>query len=90
MTRSEALSLSKVYYIPLPEDVYGSVRQRRNGGYMIAINSTQSAEAQAETLEHELSHIRLGHFQSGKGISTIEAEADALSHQERHNGRPIE
>lgn len=80
MTRSEALSLARVCYAPLPETINGAVRLRDDGRYLIVISSSISAEAQEEALEHELSHIRLDHFQSEGDIGTIEAEAEALSH----------
>lgn len=79
MTKEIALSLSQIYYLPFPDDIYGMVHPRRDGGYTIAINSNLPPEEQERALEHELAHIRLDHFNSDKSIRTIEAEADKLA-----------
>ena len=88
MTRAEALGLASVHYLPLPDSIHGATR-RAAGGYLIAINSTMSAEAQAQTLEHELAHIRLDHFNSEASIEKIEAEAEALVNTEIKKRRPV-
>lgn len=79
MTRSEALSIARVYYAPLPETINGAVHLRDDGRYTIVISSNISAEAQEEALEHELRHIRMDHFHSEKDIRTIEAEAEKIA-----------
>ena len=75
MTRTEAMQLSKVHYIPLPDGIRGAAKPTAEG-YIIAINSTMPEQAQREALEHELKHIMLGHFSDNRSIREIEAEAE--------------
>lgn len=75
------MNRTDIHYVPLPEDIRGAVKQRKDGGYIIAINSNLSADDQAKALVHELSHIAADHFNREADIQTIEAEAEALSNQ---------
>jgi len=79
ITRSEAIALSKIHFIPMPSDVYGVTAPTRSGRYVIAINSAMPPADQARTLEHELAHIMLDHFDDPRDIRTVEHEADELA-----------
>ena len=77
MTREEALNKARIRYLPLPDDIRGMAKWS-SGGYLVVINSNLSADEQAKTIEHELNHIRLNHFDSDADIMTLEAEADNI------------
>ena len=82
ITRAEALRLSHIHYISLPDGIRGAVKQIKGGRYLIAIDSSMSADEQARTLEHELAHIRLNHFHSELDIQAVEAQAEKLTREE--------
>ena len=66
-----------IYYLPFPDTVNGAVHLRPDGSYIIGINENLDADARAAVLDHELEHIRQGHFFTDKPLREIEAEADA-------------
>lgn len=87
ISRAAALNASTVYFRrDLPTDAGGAIHPNRQlTRFMILINATRPAADQARTLEHELAHIRLGHFdpeQAHKPVMTKEAEADQLADKE--------
>jgi len=49
-----------------------------DGTYDIYVNARLSESEQQKAIEHELRHIRLGHFRSDAPIEQKEAEADGL------------
>lgn len=69
INRDDALRAATVLYRPLPDDLYGTTRKRDGGGYVVTINSRKPAAKQAETLTHELAHIRLGHLDDNPGTT---------------------
>ena len=50
--------------VPLPFSVRGVTMPDENGDYNIYINALLGEPAQKRAYEHELQHIRLGHFDS--------------------------
>ena len=79
-TRSAAVAMSTVYAVELPSTV-GGLTAATADGFIIAINSTLPAERQRFALEHELAHIRLGHYTNGceADLQDMEREADELA-----------
>ena len=69
ISRDDALRATTLLYRPLPDDLYGTTRKRDGGGYVVTINSRKPAAKQAETLTHELAHIRLGHLDDNPGTT---------------------
>ena len=67
--------------IPLPVKVEGVTLPNDDGSYDIYINARLSPAMQQETLEHELRHIRRGHFETDMPVSRMErqAEGEALN-----------
>lgn len=51
-----------IHELQLPMTVHASTLPDNNGDYTIIINSLLSAETKRETLQHELVHIKKGHF----------------------------
>ena len=78
MNRAEAENLSKVMYIDLPDSIEGIV-SKDESGYIVLINSKHPTDRQRFTLEHELAHIYLGHFENKQSIEDIESEADRIA-----------
>ena len=76
MTRVEALHHSRVQRMELPRVCRGFTTEIKPGRYLIVLNERNSAAEDQRTLEHELAHVRLGHFDSGLSIQECEAEAD--------------
>ena len=65
-----------VRLIPLPPKVEGVTLPNDDGSFDIYINSRLSPARQQETLEHELRHIRHGHFYLDMPIDRMERQAD--------------
>lgn len=68
-----------IYFRELPfTDVRGLTHKIKDGSYTVLINTNKALSAQqiVNTIRHEMRHIRLNHFESGKSLSEIEAEAD--------------
>ena len=65
-----------VRLIPLPVKVEGVTLPNDDGSYDIYINSQLSPSMQQATLEHELRHIRRGHFEADMPVSRMERQAD--------------
>lgn len=61
-------------------DVRGCVHKTLSGNYNVLINTnSQFSDGQiADAIRHEMNHIRLNHFESGKPLSDVETEADAF------------
>ena len=55
----------------------------------VYVNALLSEAEQQRALEHELRHIRLGHFYSDEPLSQKEAEADGLAPASAPALRPI-
>lgn len=71
-------------FLQFPEVIQGEVfgaTQYKGDHYTVTIDSSQSEEIQRQTLKHELSHIKLGHFESDMDIRAVEAEADLYADQ---------
>lgn len=66
----------KFIEVDFPEGIYGATIQQANG-YTIALCSGLSATMRAETIAHELEHIRQGDFQRGDPVTMIEQERTA-------------
>lgn len=71
------------YYIrrlPFPNrSVHAATYPNDDGTFDIYINTLLSESEQQRALEHELRHIRLGHFYSDAPLAEREAEADGLT-----------
>ena len=82
ISRADALAAATIYHRELPASVHGVTAANRNGTrFMIVLNTLNSTADEAFALEHELAHIRLGHFAPDdlRTIEQVEAEADALA-----------
>lgn len=82
------------YYIrrvPFPNrSVHAATYPNDDGTFDIYVNALLSESEQQRALEHELRHIRLGHFYSDASLAEKEAEADGLSPQQpQQNLRPV-
>lgn len=65
----------------LPEDVHG-FSCIRDGGYLLVVNSLDSAQRQRLSTGHELAHIILGHLDGIRKrdpVEVLEAEAHAAA-----------
>ena len=71
------------YYIrrvPFPNrSVRAATFPNDDGSFDIYLNTLLTEAEQQRALEHELRHIRLGHFYSDKPLTEKEAEADGLA-----------
>lgn len=65
-----------VRLVSLPIRVEGVTLPNDDGSFDIYINSRLSPSRQQETLEHELRHIRHGHFYLDMDIGRMERQAD--------------
>ena len=68
-----------LFFAELPfTDVRGCVR-KSSKGYSVLINTNEgiSREEMANTIRHEMNHIRLNHFDSDKSLQEIEREANS-------------
>lgn len=61
-----------VRYVELPLAVNGLTVLDADGFYNIYINAAHTREKQAQTLRHELRHVRRGDFFSRKPIEELE------------------
>ena len=70
-----------VRLIPLPVKVEGVTLPNDDGSFDIYINARLSPARRQETLEHELRHIRRGHFEADMPVARMErqAEGEALN-----------
>lgn len=66
--------------VDMPAGVRGFTVLDYAGDYNVYINTRQSYEIQKSALEHEINHIKLGHFNSSKSIDDIEFEANQPRH----------
>ena len=62
--------------VSLPPKVEGVTVPNDDGSFDVYINSRLSPALQQETLEHELRHIRRGHFEAELPVSRMERQAD--------------
>lgn len=60
--------------VALDPRVRGFIRPDCNGDYNIYINSCLCLEAQRDTLQHELEHIRRRHVYSERPVEELEKE----------------
>ncbi len=82
------------YYIrrvPFPNrSVHAATYPNDDGTFDIYVNALLSEAEQQRALEHELRHIRLGHFYSDASLAEKEAEADGLTPpQPQQKLRPV-
>lgn len=81
------------YYIrrvPFPNrSVHAATYPNDDGTFDIYVNALLSESEQQRALEHELRHIRLGHFYSDAPLAEKEAEADGLTPQQQQKLRPV-
>jgi len=59
-------------YISLPPTIKGLTVQDESGNYNIYVNSRLSHEANQQTLQHELKHIKNNDFQKLMHVKDIE------------------
>jgi hypothetical protein len=79
-----------VRYIPFPNtSVQAATFPNDDGTFDIYVNTLLSGEAQRRALNHELEHIRLGHFYSEDDIRVKEAQADGISEPVRGRRIPL-
>ena len=83
-SRETALAVSTIFYVEMPEAVNGiTTPDAEHDDFVIAINARLDDLGRRIALEHELSHIRLGHFYDRtKSDDTKEREADELAEME--------
>ena len=62
--------------IELPAGVSAMTVVDENGDYNIYINASLTREAADRALQHEMNHIRRGHFESEKSVAECEREAE--------------
>lgn len=60
-----------------------------DGTFDIYVNTLLSESEQQRALEHELRHIRLGHFYSDAPLAEKEAEADGVTPAPTPQTRPV-
>ena len=65
-----------IHFVNFPDDIYGACRKTKHG-FIIAINKGMTYEQTVKTIRHEMTHIRLNHFDSDRPLEEIENEADA-------------
>ena len=65
-----------IRYIELPPNVRAFTCLDDNGDFNIYANSRLSYELIQVALNHEVTHIKCGHFHSNMSIRAIEREAD--------------
>lgn len=74
-----------LFYVNFPAGcegtIYGMTGKCWDGGYIIAIDSSQDERTQENALKHELSHILLNHFESKRALEEVEREADEHAQQ---------
>lgn len=69
-----------VRYLAFPNtSVKAATYPNDDGSYDIYVNTLLSPAQQEKALQHELEHIRLGHFYSDSPIEQKEAEAEGLA-----------
>lgn len=61
--------------VPLPYGVHGMTKEDPDGLYNIYVNEHDSQEERNKTYMHEMNHINMGHFGSGRDIEDLESEA---------------
>jgi len=64
-----------VVFLPFPDDVYGCIHLRKDGSYLIGINAALPDDVKARAIEHELEHIKRGHFDDPRPVMELEDEA---------------
>lgn len=80
LTREQALALCTIRHYDLPGNPFGVTVEIIPGRkYNVCLNRHNSPLQDRFTLEHELAHIRLGHFTDSRPLSIIEHEADSLA-----------
>ena len=65
--------------IPLPYAIAGMTATDENGDYNVYINSKLPREKKLEAFQHELSHIRDGHFNDDRPVDEKEREVNGKS-----------
>jgi len=79
-----------VRYLPFPNrSVHAATFPNDDGTFDIYVNTLLPEAEQRRALNHELEHIRLGHFYSEGDIRAKEAQADGISAPEPVHGRRI-
>lgn len=69
-----------VRYLPFPNSsVKAATFPNDDGSFDVYVNTRLSPAEQKKALEHELEHIRRGHFYSDAPIEQKEAEAEGLT-----------
>lgn len=53
---------ARIYYEPLPQTIHGVCAKESDNQYIIIINADMSDEQQAESLQHEILHIKRKDF----------------------------
>lgn len=82
-SRAAALALCKVRTVKLPKRTRAVTSWDNGRGFVIALNANLTAAERRFVLEHELAHIRLGHFwNTTDDRETMEREADRLARRE--------
>ena len=62
--------------IDLPAGVSAMTVVDENGDYNIYINASLTREAADRALQHEMEHIKRGHFDTDKPVAECEKEAE--------------
>lgn len=62
----------RVRYMKMPHGIKGFTVREDVDSYDIFINPTYTYESQMETIEHELSHIKKGDFETDGNIQELE------------------
>lgn len=67
------ISIRLVYATGIPDTVHGATSYDKDtGSYLIIINADLPEQEQIEALIHELTHIKLGHFDPRNAYKSME------------------
>lgn len=61
--------------IVLPDGVHGMTKEDYDGIMNVYVNEADPDEEKEKTILHEMRHIKLGHFGSGRDVAEMESEA---------------
>lgn len=78
-----------VRYIDFPEGIRGGVEIDADGNYNVYINENLSESQKQRTLDHELRHIRLGHFEDESTDRATKEKQARTTPQKPKNGQKV-
>lgn len=78
-----------VRYIDFPDLIRGSVQIDADGNFNVSINNRLSESQKKRTLDHELRHIRLGHFDDELTDRTTKEKQASTAPQKPKSGQKV-